>query len=218
MTVRVMLVSPALGEAQRQVRFDGGESVDAGALRQTRAVAAAVRAEVVRADIVRTDTVRADAAPAATRCYYGASARCRETAVALGLEAARAPELGDLDVGSWRGRTLDEVTEAEPRAVADWLADPASAPHGGESLHALIARVGAWLDGRSAETGRITAVVEPAVIRAALVHALGLPAAVFWRLDVAPLSVTELSGRAGRWNLRCGRPLGSGLSEGARRQ
>lgn len=195
MTVRVMLVSPALGEAQRQVRFDGGASVDADALRRTRAAAGAVRA---------------------TRGFYGASARCRQTAVALGLDAAEAPELGDLDVGSWRGRTLDEVTEAEPQAVTGWLTDPASAPHGGESLHALIARVGAWLDDRSAETGRVAAVVEPAVVRAALVHALGLPAAVFWRLDVAPLSVTELSGRAGRWNLRCGRPLDSGLSEGAR--
>ncbi|MFE6133610.1 histidine phosphatase family protein, partial [Streptomyces sp. NPDC056437] len=42
---------------------------------------------------------------------------------------------------------------------------------------------------------------------AVTVHALGLPTEVFWRLDVAPLTLTELSGRAGRWNLRCGRPL-----------
>jgi hypothetical protein len=39
------------------------------------------------------------------------------------------------------------------------------------------------------------------------VGALGLPLSVFWRLDVPPLTVTELSGRAGRWNLRLGRPL-----------
>ncbi len=56
------------------------------------------------------------------------------------------------------------------------------------------------------------AVAEPAVVRAAIVHALGLPPALFWRLDVPPLTLTELTGRSGRWNLRCGRPL---TTEGA---
>ena len=45
------------------------------------------------------------------------------------------------------------------------------------------------------------------MIRAALVHALDLPPRTFWRLDVAPLTATELSGRSDRWNLRCGLPL-----------
>lgn len=189
MTVRVMLVSPEWDEAQRRVRFDGGAHVDPAALRRTGEAVGAV--------------------PASARCYYGASARCRETAAALGLHAEEAPELRDLDVGSWRGRTLDEVAVAEPDAVGSWLAQPDAAPHGGESLVDLIDRVGGWLDGRAEESGRIAAVVERAVARAVMVRALGLPAQVFWRLDVEPLSVTELSGRAGRWNLRCGRPLGS---------
>ncbi|MGW4811202.1 hypothetical protein ACWEPB_06045 [Kitasatospora cineracea] len=41
----------------------------------------------------------------------------------------------------------------------------------------------------------------------ALAEAPSEPAAAFWRLDVAPLTVTSLSGRAGRWNLHCGGPL-----------
>jgi broad specificity phosphatase PhoE len=57
------------------------------------------------------------------------------------------------------------------------------------------------------DAGRVLAVTEPAVTRAAIVRALALPAEAFWRLDVAPLTLTELSGRSGRWNLRCGRPL-----------
>jgi hypothetical protein len=46
------------------------------------------------------------------------------------------------------------------------------------------------------------------------VGALGLPLSVFWRLDVPPLTVTELSGRAGRWNLRLGRPLAASEEAG----
>ncbi|MET9054749.1 histidine phosphatase family protein [Streptomyces bacillaris] len=69
---------------------------------------------------------------------------------------------------------------------------------------------GTTADGRP-EAGRRTAgvlaVVEPAVVRAAVVHGLALPLEAFWRLDVAALALTELSGRPGRWNVRLGRPL-----------
>ncbi|MET7933035.1 histidine phosphatase family protein [Streptomyces sp. NPDC005322] len=63
------------------------------------------------------------------------------------------------------------------------------------------------LEAWAGHEGRVLAVAEPAVVRAALVHALALPAQTFWRLDAAPLTATELSGRSGRWNPRCGRPL-----------
>ncbi|MFC9293079.1 histidine phosphatase family protein [Streptomyces sp. NPDC057011] len=109
-----------------------------------------------------------------------------------------------LDTGEWAGRTLDEVAEADPAGVHAWLTDPRYAPPGGESVEALIARVGAELDGLAAATHR--AEVEQAVVRAAVVHALELPAAAFWRLDVRPGSVTTLTGRSGRWNLLVGRP------------
>lgn len=72
-------------------------------------------------------------------------------------------------------------------------------------MTALIARVGAALAGLAAGTHR--AVVDQAVVRAAVVHALELPAAAFWRLDVRPDTVTTLTGRLGRWNLQLGRPL-----------
>ena len=55
--------------------------------------------------------------------------------------------------------------------------------------------------------GRTVAVVEPEVVRALVVRVLGAPESAFWRVDVPPLTATELSGRAGRWNLRAGRPL-----------
>lgn len=69
----------------------------------------------------------------------------------------------------------------------------------------MCERVGRWLE--SAGPGRVVAVVEPEVIRAATVRALGAPESAFWRVDVLPLTAVELTGRTGRWNLRAGRPL-----------
>ncbi|MYX76775.1 histidine phosphatase family protein, partial [Streptomyces sp. SID3915] len=82
-----------------------------------------------------------------------------------------------------------------------------SAPHGGEAVRDVCARVGTWLDSVARLDGRTLAVVEPEVVRAAVLHALDLPVAAFWRIDVPPLTATELSGRAARWNLRLGSPL-----------
>ncbi|WP_308108649.1 histidine phosphatase family protein [Streptomyces antimicrobicus] len=109
-----------------------------------------------------------------------------------------------LDTGGWAGRTLDEVAAEDPAAVRAWLTDPGFAPPGGESVEQLVARAGQWLAGLAPGTHRTTA--EQAFVRAAVVHALRLPAHAFWRLDARPGTVTELSGRAGRWNLRLGRP------------
>jgi len=114
-----------------------------------------------------------------------------------------------LDMGRWRGRTLDEVSAGEPDAVARWLTDPAAAPPGGESVRDLCERVAGWLDASAEIAGRTLAVVEPEIVRAVVVTVLKTPEAAFWRLDVPPLTATEVSGRSGRWNLRLGQPLGT---------
>ncbi|MEW2133864.1 histidine phosphatase family protein [Streptomyces sp. NPDC005435] len=187
MTSRVLLVSPASSPALRQARFyDGLGPLDTSGAARARAAA--------------------DSVPRADRVVRSPGARCHETASELGLHGDELSELAPLDAGRWRGRTLEEVGTTEPEALTLWLADPESAPHGGESVRALCQRVGAWLES-APEDARTLAVVEPDVVRAAVVHALRLPAETFWRLDVPPLTVTELSGRAGRWNLRLGRPL-----------
>lgn len=188
MTVRVMLISPAMNAALREARFAGDAPLDDSGLRQARAAAPAV--------------------PPADRWLRGPSPRCAATADALGLRSGPEPALRDWEMGRWSGARLAGVSADEPDGVAAWLTDPSAAPHGGESLLELCARVGAWLDSpQGGDGGRVLGVAEPAVIRAAVVHALDLPPRAFWRLDVAPLTVTELSGRSGRWNLRCGRPL-----------
>ncbi|MBH1938799.1 histidine phosphatase family protein [Streptomyces sp. AV19] len=156
---------------------------------------------------LRRAEAAAGALPAFVRAYSAPEARCRATVDALGVHAVPATELGDLDVGRWRGRELDDVAADEPEAMAAWLSDPEAAPHGGEALPALVARAAGWLASQAEAGGRVLAVVPPAVVRAAVIGALGLSPAVFWRLDVPPLTATELTGRAGRWNWRCGRAL-----------
>ncbi|WP_329114602.1 histidine phosphatase family protein [Streptomyces sp. NBC_01465] len=135
--------------------------------------------------------------------YCSPTARSRATGEALGYAPLVQPALSDCDMGRWRGYTLSEVTAREPGAVDAWLADPRSAPHGGESLLAFISRIGRWLDTRPADAaGSIVAVAEPAVVRAALVYALKAPPSAYWNVDVRPLSTVTVSGRAGRWSLR----------------
>ncbi|MFB0620284.1 histidine phosphatase family protein [Streptomyces sp. AGS-58] len=190
MTSRVTLISPATNPSLRQNRFDDGRTpLDDNGAARARAAA------------------RMPRSPA--RVVTSPSMRCRETAAALGLgDAEPVAELAGLHVGRWQGRTLDDVSAAEPEAVVQWLADPASAPHGGESVQELCLRVGRWLDSTSKADGRTVAVVEPDVVRAVVVQVLGTPVPAFWRADVPPLTATAISGRTGRWNLRVGHPLG----------
>jgi broad specificity phosphatase PhoE len=137
------------------------------------------------------------------RAVLRSDARCAaETAAALGLgdTASVDPGVADWDFGRWRGRSLDEVEAGEPEAVVAWRSDPAGAPHGGESLVALLARVRGWLEAQDGEGVRV-AVTHPSVIRAAVVCGLEVPEEAFWTIDVAPTSVTELRRRGTRWRV-----------------
>jgi broad specificity phosphatase PhoE len=127
--------------------------------------------------------------------------RAVQTAEALGLDATIEAALRDSDYGKWTGLAFDEVQAQEPDAVAEWIGDPASAPHGGESLVALIARVSTWLEAQQAASGITVAVTHASVIRAAIVGALHAEPRSFWHIDIAPLSLTELSANNGRWTL-----------------
>ncbi|MEV2215104.1 histidine phosphatase family protein [Streptomyces sp. NPDC050997] len=135
--------------------------------------------------------------------YCSPAPRSRTTGDALGYTPLVQLALRDCDMGRWRGLTLGEAMAREPEAVDAWLADPRATPHGGESLAAFISRVGNWLDTRPVEDGgRVVAVAEPSVIRAALVYALKAPPSSYWNIDVQPLATTAVTGRTGRWNLR----------------
>jgi broad specificity phosphatase PhoE len=86
----------------------------------------------------------------------------------------------------------------DPKGADEWLRDPTAAPHGGESLSSLMQRIAQWLDGENIIDCRSILITHATIVRAAIVHAIDAGPNSFWRIDVAPLSVTRLSGKDGR--------------------
>jgi broad specificity phosphatase PhoE len=181
MTTRLKLLCHASTAAVRASAFPADEPLDV----QGRQKLAAFPRHLLRSD----------------RCLTSPALRASQTAETLGLVATIEPALRDADYGQWTGRSLEQVQAQHPQAVAEWLRNPEAAPHGGESVVALIARVSAWLDAQKAMPGTVIAVTHASVIRAAIVCALEAEPRSFWHIDVAPLSLTRLSSHHGRWTL-----------------
>jgi broad specificity phosphatase PhoE len=181
MTARLIFICHASTDAVRRSAFPADEPLDAIGKREA--------------------TAPAGSAPHADRIRSSPELRARQTAQVLGLNAAVEPALRDCDYGRWSGQSFDDVSAREPEAVATWLRDPAAAPHGGESLLAFMQRVATWLGGELIQHRQSIVITHAAVIRAATVHAIEATPQSFWRIDVAPLSCTRLSGNNGRWNL-----------------
>lgn len=128
--------------------------------------------------------------------------RAQETAARLSSQVRSEPALADCALGHWQGLPLKQLQAEQPQALAQWLEDPLSAPHGGESFAQVCERVRAWLMAFD-RPGEWLAVTHPWVIRAALVTVLECPLAAAQRIDVLPLSRVELS-FTGQWRLRLG--------------
>ncbi|MNI15695.1 histidine phosphatase family protein [Pseudomonas sp. ACN5] len=133
------------------------------------------------------------------RLVCGPELRTRQTAELFGSAAQIVDALKDCDFGRWRGERIGALQKNDPGALEHWLEDPASAPHGGESLVQLGERVGAWLTALQSTPGHIVAITHPFVIRAALTQVLQSAASNM--IDVEPLSAVELRFH-GRWRLR----------------
>jgi broad specificity phosphatase PhoE len=174
----------------------------------------AVREAAFPADEPLDDKGRARAAklardlPSANRWLTSPELRTRQTADALQLNAEVQPQLCDCDYGRWSGSTFDDVCAREPEAAAAWLSDPAAVPHGGESILSVMRRVAGWLAAEQTQHRRSIIVTHATIIRSAIVHAIAAPPQSFWRIDIAPLSITRLSGSNGRWNFVAPAPLG----------
>ncbi|MGB3581760.1 MAG: histidine phosphatase family protein [Roseiarcus sp.] len=189
MTARLDLLAHGASSATRAARFPDDEALEASAASALKALSGKLRSY---------------------GCVLTSPSRgARGTVIALGLQAAVETALQDCDYGRWRGLEVADVAAREPEEFAAWIADPAAAPHGGESLAALIERAGVWLGQSLTREGATLAVTHAAVVRAAIVSALGTGSSAFWRIDVAPLSLARLSGHAGRWNLVALGPLGA---------
>jgi len=177
---RLTLVSHAMTDAMAASRFPVDEALNALGRRQIDTMG-----DIGAAEVALTAPER----------------RARQTAELLGLRAQVDHRLADLDCGRWRGEVLGGVRPAE---LALWLAEPGSAPHGGESVVKMIERVGGWMDAVRRQPGRLVAVTHPAVIRSAILLTLSAPPKSFWRIDIPPASGTVLHFRGQVWTLRAG--------------
>jgi broad specificity phosphatase PhoE len=180
-TTRLTLLSHAATQAQRRAAFPLDESIDQQAISKIASLGWK--------------------APKAQKVLSAPERRTQQTAQALGFTAVITPELSDCDYGVWRGRELSDLQTQDPEGVATWLADPTASPHTGESIANLIDRVATWLD-QQREGGHTIAVTHPAVIRGAVVHVLNAPLSSFWRIDIAPLTLTDLRFNGQVWTLR----------------
>lgn len=175
------MVRHAPTRATRSAAFPSDESLDDRGLAAARLLGAAV--------------------PRRARVVASPSRRCVETARAAGRTCDTDELLAECDFGAWSGRKLSEIERSDPDGVRAWMTRADAVPHGGESLTGLYGRVSGWLDRQAENDGQLVAITHAGVVRAAVVHALGAPIDAFWRLDVAPLSVTELHAHDGRWTV-----------------
>lgn len=195
--VRLILLRHGQTELSVQRRFSGVGDPPLTAAGRGQARAAAERlARGAQLDAVITSPLR----------RARATAEC--VADQLGLTPAVDEAWRECDFGSFEGLTFTEVRERQPEALRAWLADPATAPPGGESFAAVTERVAAAREAiRVASPGRNVLVVShvtPIKVLARL--ALGAPAPALYalHLDLASLSVVDLhpdgSAVLRRWN------------------
>lgn len=112
--------------------------------------------------------------------YTSPLGRARDTAApvaaGLGLETTTLPELAEISLGEWEGRTFEEVRRNDPQAYEARGQDfEGFRPPGGESFSDLAERAIAALELMSAQPLPCLAVTHAGVIRVALCRALGLP-------------------------------------------
>ncbi|OPA84650.1 phosphoglycerate mutase [Pseudomonas fluorescens] len=123
------------------------------------------------------------------RLMCAPEARTQQTAGLFGENAEVVEALRDGDFGGWKGQAISEL---DSDSLGAWMTDSACAPHGGESVDQMCARIGRWMQSLESQPGHVVAVTHPFVIRAAMLYVMQFPVSMFYRIDVEPLSATEL--------------------------
>lgn len=180
--LRLHLLAHAPTLAQRRFRFPADESI-----------------EPIDPAVIQRLSARLGSRGVAWR---GPERRSAETAAALGRVATICPDLRAWSAGDWAGQPLAQVIEDDPEGFRAWRTSPDTAPAGGESLRALLERVGSWLETQTPGARPVLIVADPAVIRAALIYVLDAGPQAFWRLEVPPLSLSIVQYANGEWRLR----------------
>ncbi len=134
------------------------------------------------------------------RCARFAEHFARQQALPLQLE----PGLREVGFGQWEGLSRARLEQEQPEQLAAFLTDPVRhRPPGAEPLEALVARVGTVLEqlARDPACNHHLLLVHAGVIRAALAHAMNLPLAALYRVEVRTGCFTCLEWQNGHWRL-----------------
>jgi broad specificity phosphatase PhoE len=114
-------------------------------------------------------------------------------AAPLGLVVDIVPELDEVDFGQWAGCSFEQLNR--DRRWAAWNSERGTArPPGGETMLELQKRILGHLDRLQAEKPKekLVLVSHAEVIRAALLHFLGMALDSFARVEIAPASISTL--------------------------
>jgi broad specificity phosphatase PhoE/ribonuclease HI len=181
---RLVLVRHGATEHSAELRFSGRNelSLTENGTRQAAALAAAVPSFGTATVVVSSPLVRA-----------------RQTAdriaSALGQDVHEDDRLAEMDFGAWEGLTLEDINRSWTAELAAWLADPHTAPPGGESFAEVERRV---IEARGAMLGTyrdatVIVVTHVTPIKTLLRLALDAPFITMFRmhLDTASISVAD---------------------------
>lgn len=143
------------------------------------------------------------AATALDAVYTGPLERVRETAAAIaaphGLEPVIEPAFTEIDTGGWTGRSFDDLADDPHRREYNTLRSLTPPPEGEPFLDVQARAVATLMRCATRHQGRTFVIVSHAdVIRAIIVHLLGIPADLLLRLRIDPASVTAFHFN-GRW-------------------
>ena len=130
--------------------------------------------------------------------YASPVLRCQQTAERIAaphrLEIRTADAITELDFGDWQGATLADLDGQDHWKRFNAFRSGTRAPNGELFLETQLRIVRFLLDIKDRHPNQTVAVVSHAdVIRAALLHFLGMPMDHFLRVEISPASVTTVA-------------------------
>ena len=130
--------------------------------------------------------------------YASPILRCQETAAKIaaphGLAVQTADAITELDFGNWQGATLTDLEEQDRWKWFNAFRSGARASGGELFLETQLRIVRFLLELKDRHEGGTVAVVSHAdVIRAALLHFLGMPMDHFLRMEISPASASVVA-------------------------
>ncbi len=101
----------------------------------------------------------------------------------------------EINFGAWEGQSIKELMQKEPLALRNYWQNPDDhAPEGSEQMQNFLARIqNAWTQLIENEKGKHSLLVcHGGVIRAIIMHVLGMPKEHLWNIDVPYANVSRI--------------------------